>query len=338
MANLFKGYVKSNGKIPLTSVKSDAILELPPENHDYCGVLYEDIIQLDFDDEESARIALKIAQDLKLKCDVLQTNRGIHLYFIDDDTTKSQSVGIFNAVGLRCDIGLGKKNRIVPLRVTKEVDQIKIVDGEEIITNVKKIVQRQWIQTYTELDLLPAIFRPIDHVNRDIRRSDTRNQTLFTYILTLQSHEFSKSDTIEVIKTINKYVLYAPLPDREIDLITRDESFSEEIFFENGKVFLHARFGNYMLANSNIVLINNQPHIYTKDQLYSNDPLEFERIMLSKIPSLRDNQRKEVYKYIALKSNNKVEFSHPKYIGLKNDILDVQEMKRMEYSPRLVIV
>lgn len=337
MANIFKGYVKSNGKVPLTSVKTDAILAMPPENHDYCGVLYEDIIQLDFDDEESSRIALRIAQDLRLKCDILQTTRGVHLYFKDDGKVKNVATNIYTAIGLRCDVGLGKKNRVVPLRITKDIDQIHIIDGEEHITTVKKIVQRPWIQTYSELEFLPSIFRPVDHVDRNIRRSDTRNQTLFTYILVLQSHEFTKEETVDVLKTINKYVLYTPLPDREIDLITRDEAFSEEIFFKDGKTFMHDRFGNYMLANSHIVLINNQPHIYTKHQLYSNDPMEFERIMLSKIPSLKDAQRKEVYKYIALKCANKGEFSNPKYIGLQSNILDVQTMSVVEYTPKLVI-
>jgi len=336
MANLFKGYVKSNGKIPLTSVKTDNLLALPPENHDYCGVLYEDIIQIDFDDEEGARIALRIAQELKLKCDILQTTRGIHLYFKDDGWVKSCRTGDYTAVGILCDVGLGRKNRIVPLRITKEIDQIRIVDGEEILTIVKKVVVRPWIQTYEQLDVLPAIFRPIDKKDRDIRRSDTRNQTLFNYILTLQYHEFSKADIVDTIRIINRYVLYTPLPEREIDIITRDDAFSEDIFFRE-KLFLHDRFANYMLVNSNVAMINNQPHIYTQDQLYSNDPNEFEKIMISKIASLKDAQRKEVYKYISLKCGNKEEFSHPKFVGLKNDVLDIQEMTRLPYSPKLII-
>lgn len=336
MANIFKGYVLSNGKVPLSSVKTDDILSQRPTNHDYCGVLYEDIVQIDFDDEESARIALRIVQEQGIKCDVLKTTRGIHLYFKATKRVKSCSTGIYTAIGLKCDVGLGSKNRVVPLRITKDVEQIRIVDGEEHLSITKRIVEREWIQTYPELDDLPAIFTPIDHKDRDIRRSDTRNQTLFNYILVLQYNEFSRDEVRDVIRTINRYVLFTPLPEREIDVIIRDDAFSEEIFFKE-KQFLHDRFGNYMLANSNIILINNQPHIYTEDELYSNDPLEFERIMLTKIPSLREAQRREVYKYIALKCSTKGEFSHARYLGLKSRILDVQEMKFYDYTPKMLI-
>ena len=92
-----------------------------------------------------------------------------------------------------------------------------------------------------------------------------------------------------------------------------------------------------MLANSNIMKIDNQVCIYTLDNVYSNDPLEFERVMLSKIPSLKDTQRKEVYKYIVLKTTKKGEYSSPKYIGLKSAILDIETMQQLPYSPNLII-
>lgn len=121
MANIFKGYLLSSGKTPLSSVKdtSNWLSEPPNNGKDYVGILHDDILQLDFDDEKSSRIALAIVDEYKLQCDVLKTTRGYHLYFKNDDTIKSQSVGIFNAIGLHCDIGLGSKFRVIPLRVTK---------------------------------------------------------------------------------------------------------------------------------------------------------------------------------------------------------------------------
>lgn len=334
--NLFKGYIPARGKEPLSSVKTGTILNEPPAEGDYVGVLREDIIQLDFDDEGTARLVKDIVNEYKLKCDMLQTSRGIHLYFMADKHVTSQSVGTFNAIGLKCDIGLGSKNRVVPLRSTKEVTVTRIVDGEEISTVTRNTVQREWLQTYPELEILPAFLRPIGKTDYELRKCNTRNQTLFNYILTLQTHNFTKNEVRKTIKTINKFVLYEPLEDREIDIITRDEAFSEELFFDDKK-FLHDRFGNYMLTNSNILKIDNQVHIYTKDHLYSNDPMEFEKAMLDKIPSLKDAQRKEVYKYICLKCDVEGEFANPKYIGLKNSILDIETSEEFPYSPRWII-
>lgn len=335
MANLFRGYMESNGKVPLNSVKTHPLLATPPENHDYVGVLYEDIIQLDFDDELNSKIALDIVNEYKLKCDILKTRRGVHLYFKNTDI-KSQSVGIFNAIGLRCDIGLGEKDRVVPLRITGTVDTTKVINGEEVTIKTKQIVLREWLQTYDDLEELPAFFRPISSRDYELKKSTTRNQTLFNYILALQYNNFTRDAIRKTIKIINKYILYEPLSDREIDVITRDEAFSEELFFD-GKTFLHDRFGNYMLTNSNILKIDNQVHIYTSDNLYSNDPNEFEKQMLHKIPSLKDAQRKEVYKYITLKCTKDGEFANPKYLGLKSNILDIQDMTTVPYSPNLMI-
>ena len=336
---LFKGYIKSRGKEPLSSVKdSSNWLSSPPEEGDYVGVLYDDIIQLDFDDESDAAIAMKIVTDYKLRCDVLKTTRGVHLYFkTDHDLIKSQSVDVFNAIGLKVDVGLGSKDRVIPLRITKSVEQIKIINGEEVSSVVKRVTQREWLQTYDELDVVPAYFRPIGKKDFDLKKSNSRNQTLFNYILTLQTYNFNKEEIRKTIKIINKYVLHEPLTDREIDSITRDESFSEELFFDEKNRFLHDRFGNYMLTNCNIIKIDGHINIYTQDNLYSNDPNEFEKQMLSKIPSLKDAQRKEVYKYINLKCVKTGEFANPKYIGLRRSILDIQTMEEIPYSPNIII-
>lgn len=338
MNNLFVGYLLANGKAPLSSVKDKSNwLTEPPTVGDYVGILREDLIQVDFDSEEESKIALQIVRDLKLRTTILKTTRGLHLYYINDNNVKSQSVGIFNAIGLQCDIGLGSKNRVVPLRTTKEVESTRIVNGEETVVKSHQTTTREFLQTYEDLDILPPIFRPISMRDYNLKNTDSRNQTLFTYIMTLQTHNFTKEEIRGIIRIINKYIIYEPLTDREIDMITRDDAFSSELFFgEKGK-FLHDRFGNYMLTNSNILLVDGQLCIYTQDNLYSNNPDDFERVMLDKIPHLKDAQRKEVYKYIALKCTKKGSYADPKYIGLKSSILDMETMEELPYSPNIIM-
>lgn len=337
MAKLFKGYLLSNKKIPISSVLTDTLLPEPPTDHDYVGALYEDIIQLDFDDEKSARIAMDIVSEYKLRCDILKTSRGIHLYFKVDDTVKSQSVGVFNAIGLRCDIGLGMKNRVVPLRTTKDVQITRVVNGENVISTTKQVVLREWLQTYEDIEVLPAYFRPMGKHDYNLPKASARNQTLFEYILKLQMAGMTKDETRKTIKVINKHILYEPLDDKEIDTITRDEAFSEELFFDEKGRFLHDRFGNYMLSNCNIVRIDGLVNIYTVNHLYSNNPEEFERKMIERIPSLKANQRKEVYEYIALQCKKAGEFANAKYIGLKSEIFDLETKESFPYSPSWII-
>lgn len=337
MANLFKGYIESIEKMPLSSIKKGDYLSSPPVNSDYVGVLKEEYIQLDFDDAEDAEIAIKIVEQYKLKCDILQTSRGIHLYFLTDDRITSQSVGVFNAIGLKCDIGLGTKNRVIPLRTTKEIETTKTVNGVQVKSIERQTHDRQWLQTYDEVEDLPSFFRPIGKYDYKLSKSDTRNQTLYEYILVLQSHGFTKEETRKTIKIINDHIMYEPLSSKEIDVITRDDAFSEELFFDKDGKFLHDRFANYMLTNCNILKIDNQVNIYTKDGIYSTLPDEFEKVMIQKISSLKDAQRKEVYKYIGLQCKKEGEFASLKYIGLKNSILDLETMEEFPYSPSWII-
>ena len=155
--------------------------------------------------------------------------------------------------------------------------------------------------------------------------------------MVLQSKNFSKDEIRKTIKVINDYILYEPLPAKEIDVITEMKHFQKNYFLEKKGRFLHDKFGNYMLANANIIKIDNQLHIYTSKHLYSNDPNEFEKQMLRKIPSLKDAQRKEVYKYISLKCQKEGEFSSAKYVGLKDSILDIETMEEFPYSPLWII-
>ncbi len=336
MAELFLGYIRSDGKIPKDKIIGGDYLIKPPEG-DYVGVLKPNIIQLDFDSEEDSKIAIEIVEEYKLRCDILKTTRGIHLYFKDDGSIKNQSVDIFNVIGLKVDIGLGSKNRVVPLRTTKQENRTTIINGKETVSVVDVTTDREWIQKYDELEEIPAFFKPMGNRDYGLKTTKTRNQTLFTYILNLQTKGFTKSEIRKIIKIINKYILYKPLSDSEVDTITRDDAFSQELFFGEKGGFLHDRFGDYMLSNSNIMIIEGQLNIYTRDNIYSNDPDEFERVMLSKIPNLKDNQRKEVYKYIHLKCNKKGEYSNAKFIGLKDNILDIETMEIFPYSPKFII-
>lgn len=338
MANLFRGYLPAKGKKPLCSVKDEANwLSEPPEHGDYVGILKQEYIQVDFDTAEDANIALRIVRDKKLRCDVLKTTRGYHFYFVDDGFVTRTGVHQFTAIGLPADIGLGKKDRVVPQRITSDVETTIIVNGKSVTGTKKETIQREWIQTYDELDSLPPYFRVIGSHDPKLKTTETRNQTLFNYILPLTSLGFTKEETRKVIKCINDYVLPKPLPDDEINTLTRDEAFSETFFFNEKGNFKHDIFGNYMLANSNIVMIDDRVHIYTKEGVYSDRQEDFEKVMIDKIPSLKDSQRKEVFKYISLRCQRVGSYCSPRYLAMANEIYDIKNGETFPYSPKWII-
>lgn len=334
--NMFRGYIPSIGKRPLYSVKTYEFLKEPPKSGDYVGVLNQDIIQVDVDEQGLADKVFEIVKEYKLRCNVLKTTRGYHFYF-KNTTVKSQSVHCYSAVGIPCDYGLGSRDRVVPLRITTSKEKVRFNNGVEQKYFEDETVTREWLQTYNEIEELPCWLLPISLKDTGILEIEARNQTLFNYILVLQSKGLSREEIRKTIKIINKHILEVPLSDKEIDQITRDEAFSEELFFSERGKFLHDVFGNYMLNNSNIVKVNNQTHIYTDDLIYSNRPDDFEKKMIEKIPSLKESQRKEVYKYINLKCDKETEVASPKYVGLKTQVLDLETMEEFPYSPNMVI-
>lgn len=336
MENMFRGYIPTNGKVPLYSVKTYIPLENPPDRGDYGGILADEYIQVDVDEVELANKVFEIVQEYKIRCNILKTSRGLHFYF-KNTTVKNQATHCYSACGIPCDYGLGSKKRITPLRITKDVEKIKYINGEEIKYLEKETIQREWIQTYEEIEELPCWLYPISIKDTGVMEIEARNQSLFNYILVLQSKGLNKDEIRKTIKIINKHILKTPLPDKEIDTITRDEAFSEELFFTDKGKFLHDVFGNYMLNNSHIVLVDGLPHIYTDKLIYSGLPSDFERKMVEKIPSLKDTQRKEVYKYITLKCTKEAELAAPKYVGLKSSILDLETMEEFPYSPSFVM-
>ena len=84
--NLFRGYIRTNGKAATEPFKN-----LPDEElrtfagaknlNSYAGVLSEDTILLDVDDHDESEIFMQIVEEKQLLCRVYETKRGKHFYF-----------------------------------------------------------------------------------------------------------------------------------------------------------------------------------------------------------------------------------------------------------------
>ena len=192
---MFKGYIPTKSKRPTESIKGRKDfykLEEVKHLNSYGGVLDDDIIMVDIDTRNEAQIMHNIVKELDIKCNIMQTSRGMHFYFRNTNIRKN-SIHQMIAIGINVDIKLGNKNCVVPLKI----------EGEE----------RKFIQKFDELDALPKwvyiVKKQVDF--NDLSEGDGRNQTLFNYILTLQSEGFSKEEIRETIAIINNYIFCEPL-------------------------------------------------------------------------------------------------------------------------------
>ena len=317
---IFKGFVPTKGKRPIESIRGRAEfypLEEVKHLESYGGVLKDDVILVDSDDDNESDILFKIIQDLDINCNVIQTTRGKHFYFKNTDV-KSNKIGNQCPLSLTLDYKLGTRNTVVPLKING--------------------VNRKWLQETNLIDPLPIWLIPIGKNIIDfstLGEGDGRNQTLFNYILKLQSEGLSKNEIRETITIINKYILEDPLPERELETILRDEAFQKPVFFK-GTTFLFDKFSNYLKNEHYIIKINNQLHIY-KDGVYQNGNVIIEGEMIKHISNLNRAKRNEVLHYLNISINeNKVQ-SNANLIAFNNGSYNLIDDSFSNFSPDYII-
>lgn len=316
---MYKGYLKSKGKKTVESFKET------PENivkfdtarryDSYVGLLDDDYVMVDVDSIEESDLLLDIIEDLKIKCNILETDNGIHVYFKGYDIPANK-IKWFTPIGIKVDIKLGHKNTADPLKI----------DGE----------LRPWIMEHEELEPLPKWLYPVDKKYNPIDEisSGSRNQSLFNYILKLQSLNMSKPDIKETIRIVNRYMLDEPLPNNEISTILRDEAFLKQSFFKD-KAFLHDKFAEYLISEYHIISIDDNLHVYD-DGVYRAGNNQIERFMIREISNLKRGQRDEVLSYIKLKAPKK-RMSSTRYICCQNGVYDLTDEILLPHSPDIVI-
>ncbi len=312
MYQLFKGYVTTKDKKCTMTFKgksSDELLNLrdASKHEEYAGILNDNTILIDIDDFEQSEIMMQIVEDKQLACRVYETTRGKHFLFKIDGRCEKNWIKQTLACGLQSDGKLGSRTSYSVLKYK----------GKE-----RKIIYD--IFSDEEYDPVPVWMLPVrtktDWIHMD--EGDGRNQELFNYILKLQSNGYSKDDIRECITIINQYVLKKPLSDKELDTILRDDAFKKPVFYggENGKTFLHDKFGLFLISEYNIIKIGGVLH-YFKDGVYV--PANIDGLMIKYIQNLKQNQRKEVLAFMMAYIDRNTPVSSANFIAFKNGIYDV---------------
>lgn len=314
----YRGYLRCKGKKPIDKfkgVETLRTLEQVKDEDSYSAVLDGESILLDFDDADNAKCAFKIVQEEQLKCRVYKTTRGVHILF-KNQRVKKCGTGVGLACGLICDIKVGKNSY-----------QSLKVDGKD----------REILYDTGDYSEVPKFFVPskgsADFLN--MSSGDGRNQSLFNYILALQSAGFGKPETRKVLKVINDYVLREPLSDRELETIMRDDAFAKPSFFDE-KTFLFDKFAEYLKNNSRIIKIDGVMHIF-HDGIYVSGDDAIEAEMIRHIPILSQARRTEVLKYLNLLIRDNVEQAPANYIAFKNGVYDVIHDELLPFSDKFII-
>lgn len=321
MMDFFKGYVPTKDKKCTMPFKGKSASELRTYQQvknlpEYAGILSDETILIDIDDFEESEIMMRIVEDRKIKCKVYKTTRGKHFLFINDKV-ETNKIHTKLACGLTADIKIGTKNSYSILKFN-DVEREVLYDSEEYECIPKWMI---------------PIKSNVDFINME--DGDGRNQTLFNYILTLQSNDFSVDEARTTIEIINEYVLSDRLSDTELQTILRDEAFQKPVFFKKGK-FLFDKFAVYLKNNAHIVRINNQLHVY-QDGIYVKGDNEIEAMMIEHIPDLSRSKRSEILSYLDILIRKNTKPADAKMIAFSNGIYNIETGEFSDFSPDIVI-
>lgn len=318
----FKGYVETKNKKCIEKFKGrtdfktfEQVQSLP----EYAGILAAETILIDVDDSETSELLFKVVKEYALCCRVYKTSRGKHFLFMNSGVPTNKT-GCKLAIGLTADIKIGTRNSYEVLKYDGKEREILYDTAEN-----------------EEAQKLPRWLFPVksnmEFLNMDA--GDGRNQSLFNYILTLQSNDFSVEEARETIRIINKFVLKVPLSEDEIETILRDDSFKKPVFFM-GSTFLFDKFATFLKNNNHIIKINNQLCVY-KDGIYVTGKHNIEGVMIQHISQLNRAKRTEVLEYLNISITDNTITNDADWIAFENGIYNIKENVFAGFTPDIII-
>lgn len=319
---LYRGFVPTSGKKAVMAFKdkrADELLKLEEASKfdEYAGVLADDTVLVDIDDEEQSKIMLDIVKARQIKCKVLATSRGMHFLFKCNSPMQNRT---------HCHIGVG---------LTADFKGGGRASYEVLKYNG---VEREVLYDVEPYEALPKYFHPVK-TNMNLlamTEGDGRNNALFAYILPLQQNDFTVEECRECIRIINEFVLKDPLSEDELSVVLRDGAFEKPQFFTSRGTFLFDKFAKYLIQSDNIVKIGGKLHIY-KDGIYQAGDEYIEAAMIKHIPNLSRSKRQEVLAYLELLVNKESGVADANLIAFANGVLNVVDESFSDFSSEYII-
>lgn len=334
----YDGYVRTSKKAAKHGFKDPSqrlSFQDTQELREFGGVLQSDIVMVDIDNEEASKLVLEMVQDLDLNCRVIKTTRGRHFLFRRGSLSR-HATGAPCALGLLVDIKTGNRSSYEVIKFNGKVREIERVENGRV-------------------DVVPDFLQPIKGTPLfgEMEAGDGRNNALYGHILRLQGAGHSKKSIKQTLALINDYVLAEPMDDEELEVIMRDEAFSqtppskkgrkqkadtnnELPSFYRGKEFLFHILGDYLIEKHHIIKIGGQLHIY-EDGLYYDAHGRLDTLILD-TTIVNRSKRREVIEYINAVVTTSTELAPANLIAFENGILDIETSELLPFSPEIVLV
>lgn len=241
---LYRGFVEcDNNKTAIQPYKNGEpllTLEEAQKCKSYAGVMNDNVVMVDIDDEDQAERLKRIVDAYQIQCRITKTRRGMHFTFFCNDQLMNHS-HIETAIGLIADYKYGINNSYEVLKVNgKEREVIKDPDMIQVIP--------RWLYPKSDKIIKPddpsfTSIVGLSQGSRDetlfkwntsnCRRSvNSANKTPFNVLANITKKDYDRLFTI-----INQFIFDEPLPEDDFKKFLEQHTFEEKTGFakENEK-------------------------------------------------------------------------------------------------------
>ena len=324
---VFRTYLKGNEKKSAEKHKGiDHVrtFEDASQFKSYGAILNEGFVDISFDSRELSDAFMNMCEAAQWNCLVLENpdNGHIHTYW-KDSKGKIKKKGYTDAVlavGLIADIHSGET--YIPLCVDN-------VQREEIFDK----------DPDADYDEVPDELIPVNTNVKlwEMREGDGRDSALYGYENVIASQVTKNAEVMKrIVKNINQFIFAEPLPDSDIERITREEAIPQNVPSKN---FVFTEFGDNMIRQFNIKKIDNRLHIYHEGIYISNQNYIENAMVRTGGATLNSSKRTEVLKYLNIKIlKNASTLYHEDLIAFENGVLDLNSGELLPFSPDYIIL
>lgn len=287
-------------------------------------IVPKDFIVVDIDNKTNARIIFDILQSLKIKFSYMTGRKGGHFIFKNDRKIPSISSGMNCSLGIQIDIRCNEKGYIV----LPENDS-----------------DRTWGNITNNVDNIPFFLIPLKELKIQsefvgMNEGDGRNDALLRHMLAMI--DYAKALTLdekcESIRLINRHLFKKPMPDTELQkTVLRDDILKKQAEADEDKGCYEEKLATRIIKDKQIITCNGDTYVYNgKYYRQIDDDMEIERIIHTEYnANIKDNQRKEIIKFIKLKSwipSNALNKNWNEIV-FRNGVLNLANMTLTPHSP-----
>lgn len=286
-------------------------------------IVPKDYIVIDIDNKSNARIVFDILQAFKIKFSYMTGKKGGHFIFKNMRKVSSISAGTPCSIGITVDVRCKEKGYIV----LPEND-----------------TDRKWGKISNDIDDVPFFLIPHNKLKVQsnfvgMGEGDGRNDALLKHMLALIDYakDLTLEEKCESIRIINSYLFTKPLSDKELQqTVLREDILKKEEESKDNRCY-EEKLASRIVKDKQIITCNDTCYIYNgKYYRQVLDPTEIERIIhLEYNPNLKEKNRREVIKFIKLKSWVASYELNKNWneIVFKNGILNLANMTLSPHTP-----